>query len=290
MSAVLAFIHKSLVSGALSKGWGGPVCRAALDFNTHIAESLFWLCVATISFHYYEVKSKYRLLCKSIEVGLAQSTQSSNMRTVDVCLSFLHFGMFIQIIYYKVNILSLINMIQPCHVILLLQGIALYSKGVLGVLITLFMLPAMTGTLLAMAFPDTGGLDQPFEMESYWLQHYLIQAMPVYLLVRRNYLALNNTGMFTIFMGLWILMVLHFSLYEVVDLSLDVNVEFMLCPTAAMVSISALLPSWVTWPSWRSTLTIIVLLVGTLISYLYIFVTRLIEYILPKLQSIKKKL
>jgi hypothetical protein len=123
--------------------------------------------------------------------------------------------MFAQIIYYKINILSMVNMIQPCHVILLLQGIALYSTGTTGVMITLCVLPALTGTLLAMLFPDTGGLDQPLEMEAYWLQHYLVQAVPLYLLVRRDYVALKNASFFNIFCGLWVLLLLHFSLYEV---------------------------------------------------------------------------
>ncbi len=106
-------------------------------------------------------------------------------------------------------------MIQPCHMILLIQGIALYSKSANGVLITIFVLPALTGTMSAMLFPDTSGLDQPFEMHSYWIQHYIIQAVPLYLLARRNFLALKFANWFSVFMGVWILLLLHFSLYEV---------------------------------------------------------------------------
>jgi hypothetical protein len=99
---------------------------------------------------------------------------------------------------------------------LFLQGIALLSTGSLGHIIIIFMLPALTGTFLAMLFPDIGGLDQPLELESYWLQHYLIQAMPIYLLIRHQALALRNTTIWTSAIGgLWILWFLHFSLYEV---------------------------------------------------------------------------
>jgi hypothetical protein len=210
-----AFLHKCFVSGALAKGWGGPVCRAALDFQTHIIESLFWLTICAVSYKSYDMRAKFQALRKGIQLDLAKSKPSSAARTFEVCLAMLHFCMFLQIIYYKVNILSLVNMIQPCHVILLLQGIALYSRGSLGVLISLFILPALTGTLLAMVFPDTGGLDQHLEMESYWVQHYLIQAVPLYLLVRNDFIALKHAGPFTIFCGLWTLLLLHFSLYEV---------------------------------------------------------------------------
>lgn len=71
------------------------------------------------------------------------------------------------------------------------------------------------GTLLAMLFPDTGGLDQPLEMEAYWVQHYLVQAVPLYLLVRRDYVALRHASYLNVFLGLWVLLILHFSLYEV---------------------------------------------------------------------------
>lgn len=61
------------------------------------------------------------------------------------------------------------------------------------------------------------------------------------------------------------------------DLLLNVNVEFMLCPTAAMLTIFPLLPSWVLWPSYRSTLTLVVIVVGTLISYLYVGAAALVR-------------
>lgn len=215
MSTFVKSIHDILVSGALAKGWGGPICRAAVDFNTHIIESLFWLSIAAISFKVVEIPSRIHTLSNKIHAQLAMNKQNSFSRAVDLLLGTIHFAMFAHILYFKWNILSMVNMIQPCHVILLLQGIALFSKGSTGVLITIFVLPALTGTMSAMLFPDVGGLDQFFEMESYWIQHYLIQAVPLYLLSRRNFLALKFANWFSVFMGVWILLVLHFSLFEV---------------------------------------------------------------------------
>jgi len=215
MSFVLDFLHKILVTGALSKGWGGPECRAALDIRTHVVESTVWLIVGAIAFTAYKAGPKFSALCKNIQLDLERSKPTTAARAFELLMSAIHIGMFLQIVYYKVNILSLVNMIQPCHVILLLQGIALYSTGTTGVIISLCVLPSLTGTMLAMLFPDVGGLDQPFEMEAYWIQHYLIQAMPVYLLVRRDYVALRHASYLNIFLGLWTLLILHFSLYEV---------------------------------------------------------------------------
>lgn len=65
--------------------------------------------------------------------------------------------------------------------------------------------------------------------------------------------------------------------FQAVDLALNVNVEFMLCPTAAMHTMMPLVPSWVLWPSYRSTLTYVVFIAGALISYLYIGAAALIR-------------
>jgi hypothetical protein len=64
-----------------------------------------------------------------------------------------------------------------------------------------------------------------------------------------------------------------------VDLSLDVNVEFMLCPTASMFTIFALVPEWVLWPSYRSTLTIAVMIIAWPISYSYIAAGHLLRLV-----------
>jgi hypothetical protein len=55
-----------------------------------------------------------------------------------------------------------------------------------------------------------------------------------------------------------------------------------------MVSIASLLPAWVVWPSWRSTLSVVVFIVGTLLSYIYIAAARAIQLLLPKGSAAKK--
>jgi hypothetical protein len=97
----------------------------------------------------------------------------------------------------------------------LFTGIALASDGPLGLLITCLILPTLSGTTLAILFPDTAGLDQYLEMDSYWFQHYLIILMPIYLLQRRNGLAIDMCSIFTVSLGICILTFAHFTLYEV---------------------------------------------------------------------------
>lgn len=214
-SPFLETIRDYLVSGALSKGWGGPACRAHVDMTTHLFESAFWVVVAIVFFFTFDLYGKMSKILRQIDAEYRTTKPAPFTRGLEEILAFVHFAMSAQLLYYKFNIMSLINLLQPCHVILFLQGIALYSTGRTGAIITMCMLPAMTGTLLAMLWPDVAGLDQPFEMESYWLQHYLIQSVPLLLLCRRNFILAKYAGAFTVVTGIWFLLLMHFSLYEV---------------------------------------------------------------------------
>ena len=66
---------------------------------------------------------------------------------------------------------------------------------------------------------------------------------------------------------------------QVLDLILSVNVEFMLCPTGAMTSVFSLLPSWILFPSYRSIITLLVFVIGPLISITYITAAKSVLYV-----------
>lgn len=209
--------HDLLVYGALSKEgiWGGPECAKAVSMETHIFESSCWILLSIVTYYFFNCSKYLSEMKRAIRAELAVTKQHPVLRVLECLVGSLHMLMFFQLIYYKFNISSLINLFQPCHVILLLQGLALFSDGVFGMMVAIFILPALTGTMLAMLFPATEGLDQPFEMEAYWIQHYFIQTVPLYLLLRKKGLALKYTNLSSAFFGLWILMVLHFFFFEV---------------------------------------------------------------------------
>lgn len=217
-SALWRTIVGLLTNGALGKGgtWGGPECLAAISLDTHIKESAVWVALSIIVMlttnMFQDIKTIVRdLKNKKLEMNKIPSWQ----RKVEVTVGVIHLLLYASLLYYKLNLSSMINMLQPCHVILLLQGLSLLSEGWFGVLVPLYMLPSSTGTLLAMLFPETGGLDQPFEIEEYWIQHYFIQIVPIYLFARRNYMLYDYFRFRTAVHGLAILAVLHFGLYEV---------------------------------------------------------------------------
>lgn len=210
-------IHDLLVAGSLKYGgsWGGPECRAHVSITRHIIESSFWMLVCYATSHLFGLGRRLKDLRIVSEIQLARPVNKSELRILDKALAIVHFAMYAQLIYYKWNFSSLINLIQPSHVILLMEGIALFSDGPVGVMITSLILPSLSGTFLALLFPDTTGLDQPLERLFYWIQHFLIILIPIYLLQRSNGLAVKLCTKYTIGMGVWILAFLHFFFYEV---------------------------------------------------------------------------
>jgi hypothetical protein len=273
--------------------WGGDVCYKRIDLSTHIIESSVWVLSLILLWYIFNINKHINELYQKAEKLLLSNKITTLEHIIDKSISLLHFAMYIQIVYYKTNISSLINLIQPCHLVLLLEGIALFSNGPLGVLITVLILPTLTGTLLATLFPDTTGLEQPFERMSYWIQHILIQIVPLYMLLRKNSLSLELINFKTILIGLWILDFIHWTFYEIIDINLKVNVEFMLCPTGPMDVIFNSVPQQIVHiPTYRTLMVIVVVLVGIIISYIYYYLALLITKFISLFSksSYKKKI
>lgn len=157
---LIKVLQNALAKGALEKAgtWGGPECAKAVDLKTHVIESSCFVFLGILAFYYLGCPLYLSNLKKHISKDIAHIKVSSTVRVLEILLGSVHVLMFLQLIYYKYQIFSLINLLQPCHVILLLQGIALFSTDYVGILISLFILPALTGTALAMLFPETTGL------------------------------------------------------------------------------------------------------------------------------------
>jgi hypothetical protein len=64
---------------------------------------------------------------------------------------------------------------------------------------------------------------------------------------------------------------------QVWDLLLNVNVEFMLCPSAAMEGAFNALPQKIFWPTYRTTMCIVVFILGFLISWMYILCAKAVQ-------------
>ena len=219
---MLPHIPNYFTAGALKQGgsWGGDECRAAVSLRVRVMETCFWMLVGAVSFYYFHIYANLAKISNDLKKRLSQSSQGYNsglIRSIEKVVGTILLLMWFQVWYYKINKKSLINLLQPCHILLFLQSIALLSNYTLSSLIACHSLPLITGASLAILFPDTSGLDQPFERTSFFIQHYIILTMPIYLLVRNGYAGLSISSFRTVCLSSWIVLVCHWPGYEVRD-------------------------------------------------------------------------
>ena len=150
LSNIYATIVDLLVGGSLKQGgsWGGPICRSNLLFETHIYEAIGWLTVLFSLYYILTLASVTKDITVYCKEHLDKIKRSKLDFVISHLLGFLHCIMYAMLIYYKTNISSLITLTQPCHVVLLLEGIALLTRGSLSIKISLFLLPVLVGCLL----------------------------------------------------------------------------------------------------------------------------------------------
>jgi hypothetical protein len=100
--------------------------------------------------------------------------QVCNPTILEYILGYMSIGIFILHCYYKIQSKQLIFMLNPCHVLNLIQGYLLINKNetrqrlvYIGVMNTLF------SPWIAIAFPVTCGLTGFLEVPMFWVEHYL---------------------------------------------------------------------------------------------------------------------
>ena len=184
---LLNFLHEIIFSGGIKKGgsWGGPACSATLSSQLNLFESALWIIPTVIIYFVIDVPGLLADL--SLKARQKPVSKRSGWQNLDLVFGGIHSLMWLQVLYYKINLRSLVNLLQPCHLALLLQGVAAFQKD--EYFITLATLPWLTGAASALLNPATDGLDQPFEEISFFIQHYLLLITPMYLLCRNNFFA-----------------------------------------------------------------------------------------------------
>jgi hypothetical protein len=116
MLSILAnSLHSALVSGALQKGgaWGGPECRIAVPPAVHLYESTAWLALSIVAVIIFRPFKKLQRLNKHVRKDLEDNILGKEQRLVETAIGVIHLLLFCQIIIYKINISSMINLIQP---------------------------------------------------------------------------------------------------------------------------------------------------------------------------------
>ena len=177
---------------------------------------MFWIAASIALYYLFSMRDRYEKLTRTIsELLLSCKAQSKLVVQFEYFLSTIFYVMWLQVIYYKINKRSLVNLFAPCHVFMLLQAIILSTSPEISLKLTVLSLTMVTGSALALLFPDTSGLDQPLEREEYWLQHYMIQVIPIYLLTRYDFAALKLSSLESLSLSNFVILVLHWTFYEV---------------------------------------------------------------------------
>lgn len=137
-------LHEYIFSGGIKKGgtWGGDICAAAIDPTVNIQEAAVWIVGLVLMYIVFNFKQKFADLSKrSIDILKEPTKIPAIFGIMDKVFAFIHFGMWFQVLYYKINLRSLANLLQPCHISLLTGGFAVTSKGPTSVLLSLLFLP-----------------------------------------------------------------------------------------------------------------------------------------------------
>lgn len=273
-------IHEMIFSGGIKKGgtWGGPVCAAHIEKNDHIMEIGLWLAVIVVIYFILEIPKLIQTLGAKADRIVSEQKRGLFWKLCDNVVAFVHFGMWFQVLYYKINLKSLINLLQPCHISLLLNGAAVLFDGLPGLLCTIVGLPLAIGAVSALAFPATEGLDQPYEELSFFIQHWILLFVPFYLVSRLNFVVSHVFSFKAILLANWAIMVLHWVFFAALDRHFQVNVNFFLCPSEGMVEPFKLVPWYLMFPTYRTFLSLLMFVLSIPLCFTYVWSGRIASY------------
>jgi len=217
-----------------------------LSPRQHLIEKVLCFCCSLVAFRSLALRSLLkeegeRLRRSSLSTFLWGSTIAS----------------YLTMLYYKVRSRTLQYLLQPCHMLTLLNIAAGNSDGPLFQLTTCLLY----NPLLAMLFPDFSLYHSRLEVWNYWIEHGLILILPFVRVSQQKARlapALPCLALSGILAALW-----HFVLLTPVSIWTASNINMVLVPHKAMNFLQKMYRpvmwafcSWGLAPLLRSLLTL----------------------------------
>lgn len=207
-------------------GNGGPECAQFLSGRRRLWETVLavlWTSVLAIA------------SCRRLQVPPAPKVVRED-RGGKRCLLVLLCLVFGMELGFKFSSRTVIYILNPCHVITMLQIIMLAAPPTSCLLTVLFRVHVhwMNGPLLALLFPVLNTRLLPLEQEVYWVQHGLMLAVPCYLMRLGGVFTTEPLGDLSwALLGLALQYLYHFLPLQALALVTEVNLNSMLCPAVS---------------------------------------------------------
>ncbi|CAL8092100.1 unnamed protein product [Calicophoron daubneyi] len=206
-------------------GAGGPECAGYTPWSQRLYEAIFaaGLSFVLIKWSWRRLKSTAPLIVKDYQYSYKQT------------LLVLHCLVFGVELGFKLASGSLIWVLNPCHIITIIQIILLSCRPCKEVA-CLFRLHMhlLNGPLLALAFPVLNTRLLPFECAVYFVQHILLLLIPIVILDQSTIYSVEPVDDLSwVVFSVGLQLVYHFIFLLPLALITGINLNNMLCPAVS---------------------------------------------------------
>ncbi|KAK4472523.1 hypothetical protein MN116_003768 [Schistosoma mekongi] len=203
------------------EGAGGQSCVNYITTKRRLLESA---CICTTFL--------YALYWSYLKLSIDNPRHSVEQTKSRQILLLLHTFVFGIEIGFKLATSTLIWVLNPCHILTILQILLLVSsRSSLRTVIFRIHVHMMNGPLLALTFPILNTRLLPFERVTYFVQHFLIIVIPTTFLNQNNEFSVEPIDDFSwVTLSLSIQVLYHFLILQPIALMTGINLSNILCP------------------------------------------------------------